>query len=129
VNSADAVTITTITENYVDMLLAHELGVERAGLAHHFDSKRTCPIGENGLALHVEVEYGGGRRCRVLFDTGMSYAVLAHNAAALGIDLDQVDHVVISHGHPDHYGGLLGMLKQRSAPVPVAIHEEAFAAR
>ncbi len=104
------VTVTSVTENYVDMLLADEDNVARAGLFHHFDPKRTPPIGENGIALLVEVEWGR-YSYRALFDTGMTGKVLLHNAAALGVDLGRLDHVVVSHGHPDHYGGLVGLLE------------------
>jgi 7,8-dihydropterin-6-yl-methyl-4-(beta-D-ribofuranosyl)aminobenzene 5'-phosphate synthase len=56
----------------------------------------------------------------------MTHPVLLHNARALGVDLAQLDHIVISHGHPDHYGGLVGALEARDAPVPVSIGEAAF---
>jgi 7,8-dihydropterin-6-yl-methyl-4-(beta-D-ribofuranosyl)aminobenzene 5'-phosphate synthase len=124
----ERVTITSVTENYVDMLLADEPNVSRAGLRHHFDPQHLCPIGENGIALLVEVEWGR-YTYRALFDTGMTGHVLTHNAEALGVDLGRVDHVVISHGHPDHYGGLEGFLSAREAPVPIAIHGDAFLPR
>ncbi|MEA2358644.1 MAG: 7,8-dihydropterin-6-yl-methyl-4-(beta-D-ribofuranosyl)aminobenzene 5-phosphate synthase [Solirubrobacteraceae bacterium] len=120
--------ITSVTENYVDMLLADEENVSRAGLFHHFDPKRTPPIGENGIALLVELEWGR-YSYRALFDTGMTGHVLLHNASALGIDLGELDHVVISHGHPDHYGGLRGLLESRAASLPISIHPDAFLPR
>lgn len=122
------VSVTSITENYVDMLLPDGENISRAGLFHHFDPKRTPPIGENGIALMVEVEWGR-YVYRALFDTGMTGHVLLHNAAALGIDLQQLDHVVISHGHPDHYGGLAGLLAMREGSLPVAIHPDALLPR
>jgi len=122
------VTITTLTDNYVDMLLKDEPNATRAGLAHHFDPKRINPIGENGVALHALIEWDR-YSYQLLFDTGMSSEVLLHNAEALGIDLQQVDHLVISHGHPDHYGGLMGLLEVRRAPLPVSIHADAFLPR
>jgi 7,8-dihydropterin-6-yl-methyl-4-(beta-D-ribofuranosyl)aminobenzene 5'-phosphate synthase len=126
--SAERVTITNVTENYVDMLLPDGPNVTRAGLRHHFDPQRTVPIAENGVALLVDVEWDR-YRYRVLFDTGMTGPVLLHNARALDLDLGDVDHVVISHGHPDHYGGLAGFLQQREAPVPISIHDDAFLPR
>ena len=124
----ERVIITTLTENYVDMLLPDGPSVTRAGLAHHFDPKRLCPTAENGVAFHVEVEWGR-YRYRALFDTGLTGPVLQHNARALDVDLATVDHAVISHGHPDHYGGLMGFLAAREAAVPISIHADAFLAR
>lgn len=124
----DRVTITSITENYVDMLLPDAPRVSRAGLRHHFDPHCSCPIGENGVALQAEVQFGR-YTYRALFDTGMTGHVLRHNADALNVDLEAVDHVVISHGHPDHYGGLHGFLDGREADVPVSIHADAFLPR
>lgn len=127
-NHIQSVTITSVTENYVDMLLPDEPSVRRAGLAHHFDPKKTCPIGENGIALHIVVHWDG-YSYSVLFDTGMTGETLLHNAEALDIELENLDHVVISHGHPDHYGGLLGLLNSRTAHLPVSIHQKAFSPR
>ncbi|MEW6426098.1 MAG: MBL fold metallo-hydrolase [Bacillota bacterium] len=55
--------------------------------------------GEWGLAMLVE---WAGKK--ILFDTGERGA-LVENAAALGVDLQSVDALVISHGHYDHTGG------------------------
>jgi 7,8-dihydropterin-6-yl-methyl-4-(beta-D-ribofuranosyl)aminobenzene 5'-phosphate synthase len=126
---ATQVTFRTLTENHVDMLLPDTALATRAGLIHHFDPKATTVIGENGIAIHVDIQVDGRYRYHALFDTGMSSHVLLHNAAALGVDLGALDHVVISHGHPDHYGGLLGLLQTRDAALPVSLHPEAFLPR
>jgi len=54
-----------------------------------------------GLSLYVAIP-----GVALLFDTGPSPDALRHNAEALGIDLSRVDHVILSHGHGDHTGGL-----------------------
>ena len=54
------------------------------------------------------IEYGGKR---VLFDTGNNPDILARNARAKGIDLSNLDFVVMSHRHGDHMGGLAYVLK------------------
>ena len=46
---------------------------------------------------------------QILFDTGYS-GLLVENAAAMGIDLEAVDTIVLSHGHDDHAGGLPAFL-------------------
>ena len=55
---------------------------------------------ENGLSLFIEFD-----ERKILFDTGQSDLNI-HNAGEMGIDLSQVDYLVISHGHFDHGGGL-----------------------
>lgn len=61
--------------------------------------------GEPGLSLMVEVD---GKR--VLFDTGYSDLFL-HNANQMHIDLFALDFMVFSHGHLDHTGGFLHLLR------------------
>ena len=69
-------------------------------------------LGEHGLAFWIEC--GGAR---ILFDTGQG-DVLRHNAQQLGVPLETVDSIVLSHGHYDHTGGLLDTLRaSRSANV------------
>src|SRR5882762_3454641 len=53
------------------------------------------------------VEYGGKR---ILFDTGNNPEILAQNAKAKGIDLADLDFVVMSHRHGDHMGGMAYLL-------------------
>ena len=61
---------------------------------------------EHGLALHLQ--FGPHR---VLFDTGQTDLLLP-NAQALGLDLRDLDVIVLSHGHYDHCGGLPAVWRQ-----------------
>ena len=74
---------------------------------------------EHGLSLHIQT-----REHRVLFDTGQSNGFIA-NAGRLGIDLAAVDMAVLSHGHYDHGGGLMGFLALNSK-APVYVSRYAF---
>ena len=65
---------------------------------------------EHGLALMLS---GPGRK--VLFDTGATGQTLLANAAAMGLDLRDVEAVVLSHGHHDHTGGLLAAAEASGA--------------
>ena len=67
---------------------------------------------EHGLSIYIET-----REYKILLDTGASEAFL-QNADRLGIDLAQVDMMVLSHGHYDHAGGILEFVKVNSkAPI------------
>jgi 7,8-dihydropterin-6-yl-methyl-4-(beta-D-ribofuranosyl)aminobenzene 5'-phosphate synthase len=61
------------------------------------------------------VEYGGRR---ILFDTGNDADIFEHNVKELGVDLRNLDAVVISHRHGDHTTGLTYLL-DINADVPV----------
>ncbi|WP_022887310.1 MBL fold metallo-hydrolase [Glaciibacter superstes] len=129
---ADSVTITVLVENQVDMLLPDQDSpvdsgdhcVSRWGLIEHFDNKHIPPQAENGISFLVEA-----RRDRhvtkVLFDVGLTGSVLAHNMNVFGVDPSSIDHVAISHGHPDHFGGIHKFLELAGRRIPVATHHDA----
>jgi 7,8-dihydropterin-6-yl-methyl-4-(beta-D-ribofuranosyl)aminobenzene 5'-phosphate synthase len=97
-----ALKITTLSENTVDAL----------GL-----------LAEWGLSILVETD-----GTSILLDTGQSISV-SHNAKALGIDLREIDKIVMSHGHADHTGGLMNVLSQIGKSVEVIAHPDVFAAK
>ena len=61
-------------------------------------------MGEPGFSCYIEC---GGKR--MLLDTGY-YGIALKNARILGIDLNGLDYIAISHGHDDHTHGLLPLL-------------------
>ena len=79
-------------------------------------------IGEWGLSILVETD-----ECKVLFDTGRSFTAVL-NAQTLGIDLADIDRLVLSHGHFDHTGGLKDVLYV-CGNVEVIAHPDIFASK
>lgn len=82
-------------------------------------STRPGILGEWGLSMLVSTEDR-----RFLLDTGASHSTVS-NADAVGIDLEGIDAIVLSHGHSDHTGGLAAVLA-RTGSVRVIAHPAAL---
>ncbi len=63
-------------------------------------------IGEHGISFLIETN----NKRKILFDTGQGKA-LFNNAKLLGLDLNKIDTVALSHGHYDHTGGIKGLIE------------------
>jgi 7,8-dihydropterin-6-yl-methyl-4-(beta-D-ribofuranosyl)aminobenzene 5'-phosphate synthase len=66
---------------------------------------------EHGLAHHVEATRGTDTM-RIAFDFGLTPDSMTHNFRTLGIEPDSIDALALSHGHVDHWGGVLGWLQR-----------------
>jgi 7,8-dihydropterin-6-yl-methyl-4-(beta-D-ribofuranosyl)aminobenzene 5'-phosphate synthase len=108
----DELTVREITDNQHDIFLkgsrAPGLEVRRTGTPEAPQGKTL--ESEWGLALHVESRRGQEWR-RYLLDFGFTPDVYANNLEIMKIDVSQVDALIISHGHFDHVGGLMGFLE------------------
>jgi 7,8-dihydropterin-6-yl-methyl-4-(beta-D-ribofuranosyl)aminobenzene 5'-phosphate synthase len=65
---------------------------------------------EWGLALHLESARGAETR-QVLIDFAYTSETLLNNLLLAGIDASRLDALALSHGHYDHFGGMVGFLK------------------
>jgi 7,8-dihydropterin-6-yl-methyl-4-(beta-D-ribofuranosyl)aminobenzene 5'-phosphate synthase len=74
---------------------------------------RKTLVSEFGLAMQVESRRGNETR-NVLVDFGFTPEALLNNTGLLGIDPATIDALVLSHGHQDHFGGLVGFLQAHS---------------
>jgi len=88
-------------------------------------SENTASIGdflaEWGLSILVETD-----EANVLLDTGKSISA-SYNADTLGIDLNKIDKIVLSHGHYDHTGGLRQILRRMRKEVEIIAHPDIWA--
>jgi 7,8-dihydropterin-6-yl-methyl-4-(beta-D-ribofuranosyl)aminobenzene 5'-phosphate synthase len=125
--AADAVRITIVTDNSIDVLMAGTAVAHRLPLGPNV-FERPLPIAEHGFSVLIEVRRGE-RRGTVLFDTGVSRAGLLHNLDALEIDLADIGAIVLSHGHPDHALGLPGLMARLGRRLPLVLHPEAYLER
>jgi 7,8-dihydropterin-6-yl-methyl-4-(beta-D-ribofuranosyl)aminobenzene 5'-phosphate synthase len=121
----DRIEVTTLVDNYVDVLLESTDLVTRPPRAKNGEIPLNTLLGEHGLSLLVKV-YQGGETHTVLFDTGYTGIALFHNAELLGIDLEEIEALVLSHAHMDHTGAVNVFLDRIGRAVPLVLHPEAF---
>ena len=81
-----------------------EVPMRIINLVENTEGASGCGV-EHGLCFYIETE-----KHKLLMDTGQT-GLLLENAEKLGIDLTEVDTVVLSHGHYDHGGGILPFAK------------------
>ncbi|MDA8125894.1 MAG: MBL fold metallo-hydrolase [Deltaproteobacteria bacterium] len=75
---------------------------------------------QHGWAVFLETDQGN-----YLLDTGAG-KIIVNNAQALGVDLDSILGIILSHHHHDHTGGLLEVLEHLRRPIPVYAHPGLF---
>ena len=110
----DRLSVRMVTDNIVIQFIASET---RDGVTIERKSGNTVPDkpprailnGEWGLAMHAQ-SFAGAQERNVLIDFGYTPEVLLNNLAILKIDPARFDALVLSHGHYDHFGGMVGFL-------------------
>jgi 7,8-dihydropterin-6-yl-methyl-4-(beta-D-ribofuranosyl)aminobenzene 5'-phosphate synthase len=127
ITAADSVNITVVIDNYYDSVRRD------ASIGKTF---RTIPgqtiYAEHGLSCVIETAVEGVLGM-FMFDYGVSGQALQNNLKVLDIDVSRLQAFSLSHGHFDHWGGLIPFLKTYSghikAGTPLYAGEEAFAHR
>jgi 7,8-dihydropterin-6-yl-methyl-4-(beta-D-ribofuranosyl)aminobenzene 5'-phosphate synthase len=121
----EKVTITTLMDNYVNVLLEDSEGVSRPPRSRGDEVPTNTLVAEHGLAQFLSVLSGGKTHC-VLFDAGYTPFGVLHNLDLLEIDLKSIEAIVLSHGHMDHTGSLYPLLERLGRSLPVVAHPDAF---
>ena len=121
----DSVEVTIIVDNTIDIFLGSNGRAIRPGLTWDW-SRRPQLRAEHGYSLLFTVHKKGSTNT-ILYDCGLSPETITHNLAVLGIKLADVDSVVLSHGHADHHGGLLGIVHSVGRKnLPLVLHPDAW---
>jgi 7,8-dihydropterin-6-yl-methyl-4-(beta-D-ribofuranosyl)aminobenzene 5'-phosphate synthase len=111
----DSVSVRVVTDSY-QFAVAPSRKADGVEIQHFGWGIGTHPPGktlvsEFGLAMHVESRRGSETR-NILVDFGFTPEALNNNIELLGIDPSLLDALVLSHGHFDHFGGLVGFLQR-----------------
>ncbi|MEA2743469.1 MAG: 7,8-dihydropterin-6-yl-methyl-4-(beta-D-ribofuranosyl)aminobenzene 5-phosphate synthase [Acetobacteraceae bacterium] len=112
----DRLTIQAVVDTNHDIFISGTpvpgVGIERIRSPAAFNGKTL--ESQWGLSLHLVSSKGQDTR-RYLLDFGFTPDVLANNLKLLKIDPATLDALILSHGHLDHLGGLIGFLQANRA--------------
>ncbi|UCD33545.1 MAG: MBL fold metallo-hydrolase [Desulfobacterales bacterium] len=123
--SVDKVEITTLIDNYVDLLLPSTDIIKRPPLSKEGKVAADTLLAEHGLSLLITV-YQGEKKHTILLDTGYTKVGVLHNMEKLGINVEEIETIVISHGHMDHTSGLKTILEKMPHTIPLVLHPKVF---
>jgi 7,8-dihydropterin-6-yl-methyl-4-(beta-D-ribofuranosyl)aminobenzene 5'-phosphate synthase len=139
--AVDAVRLTTLVDNYTDLLMPDEGPVRRHSFAAVAAQPRLSaglvqpaegydvPVAEHGFSMLVTVTRAGHDH-HLLFDAGMTPDGLADNMRRLGLSPFDIELIVLSHGHTDHVTGLDGLVRWLGPTnLPLVVHPGAFTKR
>ncbi len=124
-NPVDSLDATIIVDNAIDILLPSDERAKRPPLTWDWSEKPQL-IAEHGYSVLLTVHRNGEAKS-ILYDAGLSQETATHNLNVLEIELENVEAMVLSHGHADHHGGLEGMLRRIGRKkLPFVLHPDAW---
>lgn len=110
----DRVAVRVVTDSYHHAFerstKVGSLEIQRFGFAVSKEPPKRALQNEWGLAWHIESQQGSDTK-QVLFDFAYTSETLLNNMLLLGIDPSKLDAIALSHGHYDHFGGMVGFLE------------------
>ncbi|MCK5686958.1 MBL fold metallo-hydrolase [bacterium] len=124
----DKVEVITLVDNFTDILLPGNDSVIRASFVKDGVISKNALLAEHGLSLLIKVTIGDETHSIVL-DTGYSNIAVPHNLEYLGLTIEDVEAIVLSHGHMDHVGALKEILGLAGARTNLIMHPDVFLSR
>lgn len=117
-----------LSDNHSDVLLPSGESVQRPSLARDGVIPTDTLLAEHGLSLLVTVEQEGKSRS-ILLDSGYTSIAVPHNLDYLGIGLENIEALVLSHGHMDHFGALQEVIQRAPDGIELVLHPDVFNSR
>lgn len=128
-NLVDRVEILTLQDNFIDLTALDNSDVIQRAMPLKDGEVKNSIIAEHGFSALVTVTQGEVRRS-LLFDFGFSEFGAAFNADAMNAELAAVEVLALSHGHLDHVGGLIELVRRTGKTgLPLVAHPDVFRSR
>ena len=120
----DALEVLILVDNVSDALLASSPVAHRPPFSLNPEADQL--LAEHGYSLLLTVERNGARQS-LLYDAGFTPHTAQHNLDVLGVKVNDLRALVLSHGHADHHGGLSGMVSRVGRRgMPLVLHPDAW---
>jgi 7,8-dihydropterin-6-yl-methyl-4-(beta-D-ribofuranosyl)aminobenzene 5'-phosphate synthase len=115
----------------VKVLVDSSYDTPRIGASKWVKVKRTAPYlpagnvrrvlhNQWGLSLAIESRIGADTR-DLMLDYGYTSQALLNNMELMGVDGGKMQGMILSHGHFDHHGGMLGYLQKYRDKLPAEL--------
>jgi len=125
-NPVDKVEILTLQDNYIDIVPGDNSNIIQRAMPIEDMELKNSIIAEHGFSAIVTVTREN-KSHSMLFDFGFSSHGAAINAKILNVNLAEIETLALSHGHMDHVGGLMELVKQiNRADIELVVHPDVF---
>ena len=118
------VTLKVLTNNLTSITVLTEEKFKGKVIQPNIAANRV--VGEHGLSMAIEIKENDSKHL-FLMDTGSLTQSIFENSKQLGIDLTQVEKLILTHGHFDHFGGLLSLLPQLKEGTEFILNPKCYA--
>ena len=122
---ADGVEIITLVDNLSDVLLPGNKNIVRPSHVKDGVILKNALLAEHGLSLLVRVRVKE-KTHSIILDTGYTNVAIPHNLEYLGLTLEDIEAIVLSHGHMDHVGSLKEIIGLIGPGTKLILHPDAF---
>lgn len=126
ITEVDRVEILSLQDNYIDVTSQDNSNIVKRATPMLDGEIKNSIQAEHGFSAIVRTTAGNSTRT-MLFDFGFSPNGAAYNAKALGVPMGEVEVMVLSHGHSDHFGGIAELTRMIGKPgIQLVLHPRAF---